>query len=907
MTGRAWVRVGWVVVAALSGCAVGDGGPGIGFGDADATAPSLDAAVGAGCVTAADCDPTESPCVRALCTTDGQCVTEATNAGGACDDGNSCTADDSCAAGVCKGGANACVCSADLDCAQFEDGNMCNGVLVCEDSGCVVAAGSAVSCAPKLGDGVCRKTVCEPTTGSCVAELAADDSACDDGDLCTIGDRCVSGVCAPGGVPLVCSGSGACVAVACDPAKGCVSTPAAEGAVCSDDDPCTQGEACSGGACVGGKGSCACVGDEDCDAVDTNLCDGGLKCAAGTCVPDGAPPVVCAPSTNPCQVNSCVPATGGCAPGAAPDGNTCSGAAECAAFASCVGGVCKAASDACDDGDPCTIDSCDLVKGCIHAGATGPCDDKNPCTAGDACGPAGCLGTLSGCDCLKDADCPDDGNACNGVLRCDSAGACVVAPDSVPQCPGGTDCAIASCDPATGTCQLAPAPAGTSCASDDPCAEEGTCSGMNCVVSGPGCGPLEVAPTLLDFGVVSSGCGSKTLEFIAENTGEVPLVIVDAPKFVDCSAEFAWVAVPAPVTLVPGATKTWKVTYTPSGAGQDTCEIAMAANLPAKYEAVVQLVGQGSPAAQTVDSFVQPESRDVDVLFVIDNSASMTEEQNLLAAGFSDFIAGAASSQNDYHIGLVTTDATESGALQGTPRYVTPASVSNFASNVKVGTFGSGDEQGLETAKLALSPPNTTVTTSSCPVFGCSDGLSCTNGVCAGVNSGFLRADAGLEVIFLSDEEDHSDGTTTSYLNFFWGLKGGAAKGLFHAHALVGPVTGCTSLNGSAEHGARYISLATATNGVFGSICSSSFSTALKAIAAIAFGPGARFPLSQEPVANSVAVKVNGAGCLSQSASGTNWTYSAADQSVTFNPDGKCLPKPGQSIVISYDAACFAP
>ncbi|MEZ4267219.1 MAG: hypothetical protein R3F39_12645 [Myxococcota bacterium] len=907
MTGRAWVRAGWVALAALSACSVGSGGPGIGFEDVDAATPSLDAAVGAGCVTADDCAASDNPCVRALCTTDGQCVTEASNAGGACDDGNPCTADDACAAGVCKGGANACVCSGDADCAQFDDGNMCNGVLVCEDEGCVVAAGSVVSCAPAAGDGPCKQTVCEPTSGSCVAQLAAEDTPCDDGDLCTIGDRCVGGACAPGGVPLVCSGSGPCVSVTCEPAKGCVTEAAADGSACADDDPCTTGDACTGGVCVG-SGSCTCVADEDCAGVDTNLCDGGLACDNGLCVHDGAPAVVCPPSTNACKVNVCAPSTGKCVLGAASDGTPCTGAAECAANASCAAGVCKPAPKACDDGDPCTVDSCDLVKGCVHSGATGPCDDGNACTSGDVCGPAGCAGKLSGCDCLKDADCPDDGNACNGVMRCDSAGACVVDPSSIPQCPGGSDCALAACDPATGVCQLSPAPAGTVCESADPCAEFGKCNGTTCAVTGPGCGPLEVTPTLLDFGLVSSGCGTKTLEFAALNTGDVPLVIVDAPKFVGCSAEFSWVDVPAPVTLVPGATKTWKVTYTPSGAGLDSCQIELSANLPAKYDAVVQLIAQGSAAAQTVDSFIQPQSQDVDVLFVIDNSGSMTEEQDLLASGFSDFIAGAASSQNNYHIGLVTTDIDDAGELQGTPRYVTPATVGAFAQNVKVGTNGSGTERGLESAKLALSAPNTTQTNTTCGTFSsCPSGLVCRDGFCGGANAGFLRTTAGLEVIFLSDEEDQSSGTTTSYLSFFQALKGGAAKGLFHAHALVGPPGGCTSVNGVADSGARYTSLVKSTNGVFASICSASFSTALKAIAAIAFGPGARFPLSEQPVVNSIAVKVDGVGCLAQSASGTNWSYSNADHSVTFDPAGKCLPAPGQTVVITYDADCFAP
>jgi CSLREA domain-containing protein len=44
----------------------------------------------------------------------------------------------------------------------------------------------------------------------------------------------------------------------------------------------------------------------------------------------------------------------------------------------------------CDDGNPCTDDSCDSVSGCVHANNTASCDDNNACTAGDTCGSGVC-------------------------------------------------------------------------------------------------------------------------------------------------------------------------------------------------------------------------------------------------------------------------------------------------------------------------------------------------------------------------------------------------------------------------------------------------------------------------------------------------------------------------------------
>ncbi|MBI5528288.1 MAG: VWA domain-containing protein, partial [Deltaproteobacteria bacterium] len=45
-----------------------------------------------------------------------------------------------------------------------------------------------------------------------------------------------------------------------------------------------------------------------------------------------------------------------------------------------------------------------------------------------------------------------------------------------------------------------------------------------------------------------------------------------------------------------------------------------------------------------------------DIIFLVDNSGSMAQEQENLAANFADFIKEVLKGQNDFHIGLVTTD-----------------------------------------------------------------------------------------------------------------------------------------------------------------------------------------------------------------------------------------------------------
>ena len=67
------------------------------------------------------------------------------------------------------------------------------------------------------------------------------------------------------------------------------------------------------------------------------------------------------------------------------------------------GGQCttEGAPLACDDGNPCTDDSCDVDSTCVHTANTAPCDDADECTSGDACQSGSCTGTaIPQCDVL---------------------------------------------------------------------------------------------------------------------------------------------------------------------------------------------------------------------------------------------------------------------------------------------------------------------------------------------------------------------------------------------------------------------------------------------------------------------------------------------------------------------------
>ncbi len=67
------------------------------------------------------------------------------------------------------------------------------------------------------------------------------------------------------------------------------------------------------------------------------------------------------------------------------------GNTECA----CIGG---GGTKSCNDNNPCTLDSCDPFKGCVHSNLadTAPCDDGNPYTTANSCKIGQCTGCVQG-------------------------------------------------------------------------------------------------------------------------------------------------------------------------------------------------------------------------------------------------------------------------------------------------------------------------------------------------------------------------------------------------------------------------------------------------------------------------------------------------------------------------------
>lgn len=317
---------------------------------------------------------------------------------------------------------------------------------------------------------------------------------------------------------------------------------------------------------------------------------------------------------------------------------------------------------------------------------------------------------------------------------------------------------------------------------------------------------------------------------------------------------------------------------------------------------VAAVVGGGCKSDNTLakldadDAFFQVEAGKVDVLLVVDNSGSMQPYQEKLSTNFENFLEYFTGFV-DYRIGVITStienpsaagacsqadiDAIPDGGelVGGTWISAEDADgAERFADLVQVGTCGGGYEMGLETALLALTPP-----------------------MANDANEGFLREDAYLSIIFVTDEEDSSPGTTNEYINAFRDVKGVTARDVFNASALV--VTDeadCTEeqLDAGASENIRMVDVAEQTNGVVGSICSGDFATIVTELSLASSRLTDTFYLSQTPNAATLIVGVNEEAI--DCADGV-WEYQEVDgrPAIVFARDQ--LPPPGARITASYD------
>jgi hypothetical protein len=290
-----------------------------------------------------------------------------------------------------------------------------------------------------------------------------------------------------------------------------------------------------------------------------------------------------------------------------------------------------------------------------------------------------------------------------------------------------------------------------------------------------------------------------------------------------------------------------------------------------------------------VDSIQVDELRQsdgvVDILWVVDDSGSMTNERRTLVGNFDRFVQELLTLQVDFQMGVTSIVASDGGRLRGTTKIISNMTMDPrrvFELNTTFPSSRSRWEQGLRMTQLGLTSPNIDV---------------------GQPNAGFLRPNAALAIIVLTNEDDSSFGTTDHYARVFKALKGKGNENLVSFSVIGGTIpNGCvppgeTGLYGStADPAIRYAEVATKTGGIIGSICDASFEQTLTRIAQALNTLKRVFPLTLQPIVNSIAVTVAGATIPQDPVNG--WQYRADTNSVVFL--GNYVPPPGSIVRLTY-------
>jgi hypothetical protein len=301
------------------------------------------------------------------------------------------------------------------------------------------------------------------------------------------------------------------------------------------------------------------------------------------------------------------------------------------------------------------------------------------------------------------------------------------------------------------------------------------------------------------------------------------------------------------------------------------------------------------------DEFTQQAASKVDVLFVVDNTASMLEEQPKLRAAIPSFVSVAQSEGVDLHVAVTTTgiepaNATCPGGANGGEAgrlfpadnsnerlltNLTPNLVGELQQNVQVGLCAYV-ERGLEAMRRALSDP----------LVGSLDDPR--TALPNDGNLDFDRAEAALAVVFVGDEDDNSPDDVASYVSFLQSKKGLGQPQRATIYAIAPTATSCPTAGGI---GTRYATAAASTGGEVLSVCAADYGPLLNRLATRAFSPLVSFPLSSPrspPVPGTVTVEIDFVPVTS------GWTYDPVTNRVNF----AAPPPPGSKIFIKYTHTC---
>jgi len=278
-------------------------------------------------------------------------------------------------------------------------------------------------------------------------------------------------------------------------------------------------------------------------------------------------------------------------------------------------------------------------------------------------------------------------------------------------------------------------------------------------------------------------------------------------------------------------------------------------------EVPVEVPGEGGEV--WIDSFEQPYTMDgIDIVWLIDKSGSMNQHAQSVVDGIEQMMLSLPPS--GWRLGITTTAWQNTASTQEFP--LVPGDTVQDAWDAYNNTGNHGLEAGFD-ALYAYLIENT-------------------------YNQSWLRPDAGLLVVFVSDEDEQSsrDFTSTpSGLLDFINWYGNRRPSVFLASIVNHDASTslCDFPPSWSDVGTRYMDATTAFGGNIIDICADDWSPGV-ADAAASIEPHESWPLTHTAIADSVRVFINGGV---QDPGMLTWTYSATDNTVYFTavPPGSAL------------------
>lgn len=346
---------------------------------------------------------------------------------------------------------------------------------------------------------------------------------------------------------------------------------------------------------------------------------------------------------------------------------------------------------------------------------------------------------------------------------------------------------------------------------------------------------IELDPVEWDFADHEVGCEQER-EITIRNAGTAPLVLTElvfTPTSDELQMSFYF---PSGTVLGPDQEQLATVHYEPHDDLPDTGYLHVYSNDPWTPDAVATQAGAAHYAGDVVDEYVGESTAYLDVLWVVDDTGSMApyvaDVEATIAGPWTDLLVALGA---DYHQEVILT----------------------------------GTEQLLDYGLAMLTPPMTSP---------------------GGPMDGFLREDAGLFVMVVSDEDDQSSQTVAHYVAQLQALE--PDPDMLVISAIAGGAAGCDSGNVTAMPAPRLVDAANTTGGMDASLCGD-WATQLSGLFWMPWTTGEdTYELSEDPVEGTIEVAIDGVPMY------VGWHYDDSLNAIVF--EQAYVPLEGDAITIRY-------